>query len=30
LAYALVFAAVTGVIAWALYRKLAPRIGELV
>ncbi len=30
LAYALAFAAVTGVIAWALYRKLAPRIGELV
>jgi lipopolysaccharide transport system permease protein len=30
LACALAFAAVTGVIAWALYRKLAPRIGELV
>jgi len=30
LAYALAFAAVAGVIAWALYRKLAPRIGELV
>lgn len=30
LACALAFAAVTGLIAWALYRKLAPRIGELV
>lgn len=29
-AYALAFAAVTGVIARALYRKLAPRVGELV
>lgn len=29
-AYAVAFAAVTGVIAWLLYRKLAPRIGELV
>jgi len=29
-AYAAVCAAVTGVIAWLLYRKLAPRVGELV
>jgi lipopolysaccharide transport system permease protein len=29
-ALALVFAAVTGVVAWWLHRKLAPRIGELV
>jgi lipopolysaccharide transport system permease protein len=29
-AYTLGCAAVTGLIAWALYRKLAPRIGELV
>ena len=29
-AYAAAFAAVTGVIAWLLYRKLARRIGELV
>jgi lipopolysaccharide transport system permease protein len=30
MAYAAAFAAVTGVIAWLLYRKLARRIGELV
>jgi lipopolysaccharide transport system permease protein len=30
LAYAAAFAAVTGVIAWLLYRKLARRVGELV
>ena len=29
-AHALAFAAVTGVVAWWLHRKLAPRIGELV
>lgn len=29
-AYAVAFAAVAGVIAWALYRRLAPRVGELV
>jgi ABC-type polysaccharide/polyol phosphate export permease len=29
MAYAAAFAAVTGLIAWLLYRKLAPRIGEL-
>ena len=30
MAYAAACAAVTGVIAWLLYRKLAPRVGELV
>lgn len=30
LAYAAAFAAASGVIAWVLYRKLAPRVGELV
>lgn len=30
MAYAAVFAAVTGAIAWLLYRRLAPRVGELV
>jgi lipopolysaccharide transport system permease protein len=29
MAYAAAFAALTGLIAWLLYRKLAPRIGEL-
>jgi lipopolysaccharide transport system permease protein len=29
-AYALAFAAATGLIAWAFYRRLAPRVGELV
>jgi hypothetical protein len=30
LAYTAVFALLTGIIAWLLYRRLAPRIGELV